>query len=147
MIRLAISADCHVSEPHDLWTRNLPPAMRERGPRRERGNGHTLILAEDRVIRRLRGSPAAAAEQRDDRESRLRALDQDGVWAEVTYPHTGASCLMWGSDYPHPEGTFPDSRKVLESQFEAVPQETTDRIVYRNAAELYGIALPAEGAA
>ena len=36
---------------------------------------------------------------------------------------TGARCLMWGSDYPHPEGTFPDSREILERQFEGLPQE------------------------
>ena len=55
---------------------------------------------------------------------------------------TGSRCLLWGSDYPHPEGTFPDSRKILEEQFRDVPQEITDRIVFANAAELYAIALP-----
>ena len=55
---------------------------------------------------------------------------------------TGASCLLWGSDHPHPEGTFPESRKILEEQFDGIPQETTDRIVFRNTAELYGIPLP-----
>ncbi len=58
----------------------------------------------------------------------------------------GVRNIMWGSDYPHPEGTFPDSRKILEEQFRGVPQEVTDQIVFRNAADLYGIALPdAEG--
>jgi predicted TIM-barrel fold metal-dependent hydrolase len=55
---------------------------------------------------------------------------------------TGAGCLLWGSDYPHPEGTFPDSLAVLERQFAGLPQELTDRVVFRNAAELYAIALP-----
>ncbi len=57
---------------------------------------------------------------------------------------TGDRCLMWGSDYPHPEGTYPKSREILEEQFRDVPQETIDRITWRNAAELYGIATAAE---
>ena len=55
---------------------------------------------------------------------------------------TGSGCLLWGSDYPHPEGTFPDSRKILEEQFRGVAQQVTDRVVFGNAAELYAIALP-----
>ena len=30
---VVIDADGHVCEPVDLWERNLPPSMRERGPR------------------------------------------------------------------------------------------------------------------
>ena len=56
---------------------------------------------------------------------------------------TGDRCLMWGSDYPHPEGTYPKSREILEEQFRGVPQESIDRITWQNAAELYGIATPA----
>jgi predicted TIM-barrel fold metal-dependent hydrolase len=55
---------------------------------------------------------------------------------------TGDRCLLWGSDYPHPEGTYPRSREVLEKQFEGVPQESVDRITWQNAAELYGLAVP-----
>jgi predicted TIM-barrel fold metal-dependent hydrolase len=55
---------------------------------------------------------------------------------------TGDRCLLWGSDYPHPEGTFPKSREVLEEQFRGVPQDAVDGITWRNAAELYGVATP-----
>ncbi len=57
-------------------------------------------------------------------------------------PHTGTGCLMWGSDYPHPEGTWPHSREILERQFKGVPQDVVNALVYRNAAELYGIEPP-----
>ena len=30
---VVIDADGHVCEPVDLWERELPPSMRERGPR------------------------------------------------------------------------------------------------------------------
>ena len=359
MIRLAISADGHVTEPPDLWTTRLPAGMRARGPRLETRDGRGCFVVENRVIRKLPPPPDAGADRReagggpgfwraDDPVERLRALDQDGVWAEVVYPNvaffctfaiedpqlqvatcrvyndwvaerfagreryapvgllpvrdvaasvseiewlrglglraallpthtdfrpyndaayeplweaaaglglplsfhagtgrsqtpahgpgaavvnyvatvsgpmetvaylcasgvlerhgelrvgmiecgagwlawtldamddvyrehqawvrpklrelpseyfrrqgfvtfqrdpvgianvdrTGSRCLLWGSDYPHPEGTFPDSRKILEEQFRGVPQAVTDRIVFANAAELYAIALP-----
>ena len=56
---------------------------------------------------------------------------------------TGERCLLWGSDYPHPEGTWPHSQEVLARQFAAVEAETMERIVCRNAAELYRFRLPA----
>jgi predicted TIM-barrel fold metal-dependent hydrolase len=353
MIRFVISADCHVTEPTDLWTEELPASLRSRGPRVEIRDGRTCLMVEERVARKLppsgeRAADAAVFWPSDDAAGRLRALDQDGVWAEVLYPNvaffctytikdpalqeatcrvyndwvaehfgrgerfapvglvpvleveaalrelerlhelglkgallpahadfrpyndaayeplweaaaslglplsfhagtgrsqtplhgpgaavvnyvatvaapmetaatlcgagvlerhpelrvgmvecgagwlawaldamddatrehhawvrpklaelpseyfrrqgfvtfqrdpvgianvarTGASCLLWGSDHPHPEGTFPESRRILEEQFRGVDAETTERIVYRNAAELYAIPPP-----
>lgn len=55
---------------------------------------------------------------------------------------TGDLCLLWGSDYPHPEGTYPKSREALEEQFSGVPQESIDAITWKNAVNLYGIATP-----
>ena len=55
---------------------------------------------------------------------------------------TGDRCLLWGSDYPHPEGTYPRSREILAEQLLGVPQESIDRITWRNAAELYGLPEP-----
>lgn len=56
---------------------------------------------------------------------------------------TGAQCLMWGSDYPHPEGTWPESRRYLERQMDGVADETVRAIVWDNAARLYGVTEPA----
>ena len=50
---------------------------------------------------------------------------------------TGADCLLWGNDYPHDEGTFPHSRKVIERIFEHVPEDAKRKIVGENAARLY----------
>ncbi|MDG2304984.1 MAG: amidohydrolase family protein [Candidatus Binatia bacterium] len=55
---------------------------------------------------------------------------------------TGDACLFWGSDYPHPEGTYPKSREVLETQFAGVPQDSTDDMTWRNTVNLYGLATP-----
>jgi predicted TIM-barrel fold metal-dependent hydrolase len=60
---------------------------------------------------------------------------------------TGAGCLMWGSDYPHPEGTFPESRRIVAEQLVGVSAECAERIAWRNAAEWYGLAPPASAKA
>ena len=62
MSRLAISADCHVTEPLDLWTANLPAALREKGPRLEVRDGRSCLVVEDRVARKL--PPPAGGEGR-----------------------------------------------------------------------------------
>ena len=51
---------------------------------------------------------------------------------------TGADCLLWGSDYPHDEGTFPHSREVIARTFERVSEADRRKIVHDNAARLYG---------
>ena len=47
---------------------------------------------------------------------------------------TGDETLLWGSDYPHDEGTFPHSHEVAERIFEGVPEDATRKILYENAA-------------
>lgn len=46
--------------------------------------------------------------------------------------------LMWGSDYPHTEGTFPRSREQIERDFADVPPQEVRKMVSANAASLYG---------
>src|SRR5579859_3730759 len=47
--------------------------------------------------------------------------------------------LMWGSDYPHTEGTFPFSIDRIRKDFFDVPEDETRKMVRGNAAALYGI--------
>ena len=54
---------------------------------------------------------------------------------------TGVNSLMWGSDYPHDEGTFPHSQEVIERTFAGISQEDKHKIVWGNAAKLYGLML------
>ena len=53
---------------------------------------------------------------------------------------TGTDCLMWGSDYPHDEGTFPHSREVIDRTFAGLSHADRTKIVHDNAATLYGFA-------
>ena len=48
---------------------------------------------------------------------------------------------MWGSDYPHDEGTFPHSQEVIERTFANISEEDKIKIVGENAARLYSINL------
>ena len=54
---------------------------------------------------------------------------------------TGTDCMMWGSDYPHDESTFPHSREVIKETFKGISEEDKRKIVGGNAAKLYGFAL------
>ena len=53
----------------------------------------------------------------------------------------GVDSLMWGSDYPHAESTFPRSQEILDSILEGVPQEERAKIVGGNVARLYDFSL------
>jgi hypothetical protein len=44
---------------------------------------------------------------------------------------------MWGSDYPHDEGTYPYTREHLRSRFSSVPEDEMRQILAGNAAKLY----------
>ena len=50
----------------------------------------------------------------------------------------GEDTVMWGSDFPHPDGTWPDSRDLLTPQLEDLSAATKRKILCDNAAELYG---------
>jgi predicted TIM-barrel fold metal-dependent hydrolase len=51
---------------------------------------------------------------------------------------TGIDCLLWGNDYPHFEGSFPDSQAWIEEQFVGVPDDQIDRMVRGSAIEIFG---------
>lgn len=54
---------------------------------------------------------------------------------------TGADCLMWANDYPHDEGTYLESQKVIEETFVGVSAEDKRKILWENGARLYGFPL------
>jgi predicted TIM-barrel fold metal-dependent hydrolase len=49
----------------------------------------------------------------------------------------GVDAMMWGSDYPHSESTFPQSRKILAEILAGVPDDEQAKIVGANTARLY----------
>jgi predicted TIM-barrel fold metal-dependent hydrolase len=55
----------------------------------------------------------------------------------------GLGNIMWGNDFPHPEGTWPHTREWLENAFSDIPVDETQRILGTNAVECYHFDLEA----
>lgn len=51
----------------------------------------------------------------------------------------GAANVLWGTDYPHSEGTFPHSRDVVDSLLGSQSAEARRAVLVDNPALLYGI--------
>ena len=51
----------------------------------------------------------------------------------------GVDNMMWGSDYPHHESTFPRSREIIEEVLADCTEEEKGKIVGGNAARVYKI--------
>jgi predicted TIM-barrel fold metal-dependent hydrolase len=52
----------------------------------------------------------------------------------------GVNTIMWSSDYPHVDSTWPESQASIERELFDVPEAEKRRIICQNAAELYGFA-------
>jgi len=50
----------------------------------------------------------------------------------------GADRVMWGSDFPHPDGIWPDSREYVDKELGHLPADVRRKVVCDNAARLYG---------
>jgi predicted TIM-barrel fold metal-dependent hydrolase len=51
----------------------------------------------------------------------------------------GVETLMWGSDYPHPDGVWPESEKYINEQFAHLPSDVTRKMTCENAGRFYGL--------
>jgi predicted TIM-barrel fold metal-dependent hydrolase len=61
---------------------------------------------------------------------------------EVPLRHAiGLEKVMWGSDYPHDEGTYPYSREAIRNSFAGLRHEEITAILGGNAARVYGFDL------
>ena len=51
----------------------------------------------------------------------------------------GEDNIMWGSDYPHEDGIWPDSMKLIEQDLGRLDEKVRRKITYENAGKLYGL--------
>jgi predicted TIM-barrel fold metal-dependent hydrolase len=65
--------------------------------------------------------------------SALRHLDEIGV-----------NKIMYESDYPHADSSWPDTQLSLANQFRGLDDETIDHLTYKNACELYQHPVPTQ---
>ena len=72
------------------------------------------------------------------------------VWIGASFPspgeaaamrQLGAQKMMWGSDYPHHEGTYPYSKESLQRAFHDWDEADMRRVLSENAADVYGFHL------
>ena len=72
-----------------------------------------------------------------------RATFQNEKLAAIAIEQLGVDNVMWASDYPHPDGTWPASQQVIEERLGRLSPSDRHKVVFGNAAELYGIKQPA----
>jgi len=65
------------------------------------------------------------------------SFQEDALGIELRH-YLGVDQLMWGSDYPHAESTFPESMRILEEIMIGVPDDEKLKIIGGNAAKVYG---------
>lgn len=51
----------------------------------------------------------------------------------------GVEQIMWGSDFPHPEGTWPNTTTYYKETFSGFPEAAGRQILGGNAAAFYGM--------
>jgi predicted TIM-barrel fold metal-dependent hydrolase len=51
----------------------------------------------------------------------------------------GEGHIMWGSDYPHPDSTWPFSKEIIDKDSAHLSPEMKKKVIHDNAAALYGL--------
>ena len=51
----------------------------------------------------------------------------------------GIGNVMWGTDYPHPEGSWPKTREKLLTYLRGMPESELEPILGGNAVECYAL--------
>jgi predicted TIM-barrel fold metal-dependent hydrolase len=134
----ANSGDSHFLEPEDLFTSSLPTRLAERMPRSEKFDGYELVHVDGETMRRALPKPIRDGEFKGmtieqislrppgstDVKLRLKDLDEEGIWGEVTYPSLG----MWASMIKDPE-LVREGAKALNDWALAELQGTSSRLV------------------
>ena len=113
-----------------------------------------LIDQLDPVIRRV--NQGEIGELKYSKENGLPKLASEyfaqNCWIGASFPNVpdvetrkrlGEDRFMWGSDYPHDEGTPPFTREHLRQVFPGVDVPEMRKILGENAAKLYGFDLEA----
>jgi predicted TIM-barrel fold metal-dependent hydrolase len=72
-------------------------------------------------------------------QKQFHATFEDDLVGMRTLDLLGTDTLMWASDYPHPDSTWPESQDVVARHFDGLPDEDKQKIVWKNAAALYDI--------
>jgi predicted TIM-barrel fold metal-dependent hydrolase len=114
-----------------------------------------LLARLDATIRGIRDTGATGEIRYSDEHVLKRDATEyfhQNVWMGVSFPgladvaarhQIGIDRFMWGSDYPHDEGTHPHTREHLRSRFSDVDPAEVRKMLGENAAKLYDFDLDA----
>jgi predicted TIM-barrel fold metal-dependent hydrolase len=75
------------------------------------------------------------------RQCMISTDPEDGT-VELVLRHLGDECVVWASDYPHPDAHFPGAVSESLEKMANVPPASQRKVMAENAARLYGIAVP-----
>jgi predicted TIM-barrel fold metal-dependent hydrolase len=70
------------------------------------------------------------------RRNMAATFEQDLIGVRNRY-EIGIENLMWATDYPHPDSTWPRSQEVLKEHFDGVPADEVELIAAGNATRIY----------
>jgi predicted TIM-barrel fold metal-dependent hydrolase len=114
-----------------------------------------LLQRLDHTIRGIRNTGQTGEIRYGDEHKLKRDASEyfaQNCWMGVSQPGSadaearhaiGIDRFMWGSDYPHDEGTYPYTVEHLRMRFHDAPEAELRKILASNAAELYGFDLDA----
>ena len=88
---------------------------------------------------RFKGSDFSGEWPHEVWRRQFHATIEDDRAAIATRDLIGVETLMWGSDYPHVDSTWPYSVDVISEAFDGVKAVDRDRMVRGNVIELYGL--------
>ncbi len=69
----------------------------------------------------------------------IYATFQDDYSVKLVLDGVNLERVMWASDFPHGDGTYPKSREVAADVTSTMNDEQRHAILYQNAASLYGL--------
>ena len=148
----ANSGDSHFLEPADLFTERMPADLAERMPRSVKsadGSKETVYIDGEsfdrplpkpiregefagQTIETLSARPPGAANTYE----RLKDLDQEGIWGEVTFPSLG----MWANMIKDPVLVREGAKAVNDWAIEEIQNVAPDRLVATATLPLLDIA-------
>ena len=56
-----------------------------------------------------------------------------------SYYDIGIGRILWGTDYPHPEGTWPNTKDKMLASLGGLPDDDIQRMLGGNALEVYDV--------
>ncbi len=67
------------------------------------------------------------------------ATYQTELFGSKVIDFVGEDNVMWASDFPHPDGLWPDSQSMIAAQYQDTPETTRRKVLSENAVKLYGL--------